>query len=907
MDLVVELMRSYAKLASFALAADCQVLKTKIDVDSDAFEPFSPNFLHRLAIVAHKDDRRSHPDHEAHTRQIFSAFRQRPEQESGLRGVTQWAELLAIMLPKSPKRTMEYLAKTSALVEAMARSISQEQTHKGTNGAKRIRSNLQDLTFTLQFLEKAWDMMATAAEKFASQLAGDSLSTLLSWLSETHRTILACEIPEVKELLREFATANPNVAHSFLADAIALERKFSMLERLVRSQQMQLRVSAVGMMCSDLVALWKRYQEKLTAGLFVETDLAFLQYFASYLIQHGTIDYFLSSSCHPEITMESANIIGFLMVTKTYTTQQTDLLWLTIETSRDPRISDALIRMLLRITQLFEPETIENMFAQMSSLKTDHFNGAIRELFHSLLQHACKIPHETLMVGPRRICLRLIQEASIFDAKSTLANPEVFSWAFNEIKDIVVQACPESGRQELLVGCRDDILANSATTHGSLQVLFLLTTTGTSISALISDFDFASLVVGELECSLSNARTVGFSPVYSSRFGPARRKFISTIITRHGAFISREVGRRLWDLLIGPGAICLDDVKAGWDDLNNALQCTGLQNEFLAACVEDYLPALSPKHFCDGALEFVREVVLMEVRNPNTMIFDGQFTGDIHSLELLWKMILQAEPRTIADQAIHTLVSEVYVESAAMKGLPPDRAHEVHLALAKRCLNQLKDAAEALRERHDRALDSPSNDEQHKLQFTRSLRVVRALLESLKAQSCFSAPDLRSLMLQAPSAVDGDLAELKYQAFNGGDQTEIAPIEIGVHNTGASLLASIKEITGFHNYRLYYRGQPLTPTSDDICKSIKDLDIVSGLILVRRQSDALETPSRIRPGAFTLEIEVLHYFSELWEYLSMDEMLASEVRNYPPLNYCSETLLIRFPLDLPVPHSASSG
>jgi len=887
MDLVVDLMRSYAKLASFTLAADCRVLKAKIAADSDVFEPFSPNFLHRLAIVAHRDDRRSHPDYEARTRTIFSTFRHRPEQESGLRGITQWAELLAIMLPKSPKRTMEYLAKTSALVEAIARSISQEQSHKGINGTKRIRSYQQDLTFTLQFLEKAWDMMATAADKFASQLPGDSLSTLISWLSETHRTILACETPEIKEILRRSAAANPNVPHSFLADAITLERKFSMLERLVRSQQMQLRVSAVGMMCSDLVALWKRYQEKLTAGLHVETDLAFLQYFASYLIQHGTIEYFLSSSCHPEITVESANIIGFLMVTKTYTPQQTDLLWLTIETSRDPRISDALIRMLLRITQLFEPETIGHIFAKMSSLKIDHFNGGMRDLFHSLLQHAYKIPHETLMVAPRQICLRLIQEASIFDAKSTLANPEVFSWAFNEIKDIIVQACPEPGRQELLLSCQDDIRANSATTHGSLQVLFLLTTTGISLPTLVSDYDFVSLLVDEFECALSNARTVGFSPVYSSRFGPARRKFISSVITRHGGSISTERGRRLWDLLVGPGAICLDDVKTGWDDLNNALQCTGLQNGFLAACVEEYLPALSPKHFCDGALEFVRELVLMEVRNPNTMVFDGQSTKDIHSLEILWKMILQAEPRTIADQAIHTLVSEVYVESAAMKGLPPDRAREVHLCLAKRCLNQLKDAAEALRECHDRRLESPSNDEQYKLQFTRSLRVVRALLDSLKAQSCFSAPDLRSLMLQTPSAIDGDLAELKYQAFDGGDQTEIAPIEIGVHNTGASLLASIREITGFHNYRLYYRGQPLTPTSDDICKSIKDLGIVSGLILVRRQSDALETPSRIRPGAFTLEIEVLHYFSELWEYLSMDEMLASEIYQF----------LIRLPAD----------
>ncbi|KXJ97572.1 hypothetical protein Micbo1qcDRAFT_230193 [Microdochium bolleyi] len=311
----------------------------------------------------------------------------------------------------------------------------------------------------------------------------------------------------------------------------------------------------------------------------------------------------------------------------------------------------------------------------------------------------------------------------------------------------------------------------------------------------------------------------------------------------HGSTISKGQGRKLWDHLVGRNATCFDDMTAGWDDINNAFKRTHLHNEFLNACLHDYLPELPPRCFCAGALGFVRENLLADLDDPSTTIFDVESITDCKSLELLWRMVLESPPHTIEDQAIHTLVSEVYVNSATIKALPPDRAREIHFLLAKRCMRQLNSAAQALQslERNTAAAAAAAQStdsarveqsRHYELQFTRSLRVVKDLLRTLKGQAHFSAPDLRSLMLQSPSAVDGDLADLKYQSFDEDGQSAIVPFNIGLRNTGASLLASLRAATGFHNYRLYYRGQPLAPTSDDVCKSIQELDITSGLILI---------------------------------------------------------------------------
>ncbi len=141
------------------------------------------------------------------------------------------------------------------------------------------------------------------------------------------------------------------------------------------------------------------------------------------------------------------------------------------------------------------------------------------------------------------------------------------------------------------------------------------------------------------------------------------------------------------------------------------------------------------------------------------------------------------------------------------------------LALVDRCLSQLSSAAAKLKADND-GIASGDEDSmvivpteqqvrQQELLFIRSLAVLREFHRLHQAKSHFSAPDLRSLILDSPNDVDGESAELKYQSFDGDQQTDVKPLNIGKRNTAASLLASLREVTGFANYRIYYRGRPL--------------------------------------------------------------------------------------------------
>jgi ubiquitin carboxyl-terminal hydrolase 34 len=166
---------------------------------------------------------------------------------------------------------------------------------------------------------------------------------------------------------------------------------------------------------------------------------------------------------------------------------------------------------------------------------------------------------------------------------------------------------------------------------------------------------------------------------------------------------------------------------------------------------------------------------------------------------------------------------------------------------------------------------------QSQRKFLRAIQFLKLFLGRYRTNPGFALPDLRSLMPEAPSEVEGDLTELKYQSFDGLVQTNVRPLNIGKLNTAASLLASLREETGFDNYRAYYRGRPFAPTEQDICKSLEDLQVREGLILVKKENLDMGSSSRVRAGSSPLEVEISSYFDELQSYLDLEEPMAREV------------------------------
>ncbi|KAK6842367.1 hypothetical protein PG987_003227 [Apiospora arundinis] len=734
-------------------------------------------------------------------------------------------------------------------------------------------------------------------EKFLSHFAHDTVNGLIPHLTTIFRLSLHGEHKEAMDLVREHQKTHPEIAPKFTIDAIAHEWRYGVLVKLIRSRQMQLRVAAVTMLSQDLVNSWRKTGD---APDDAGHGSVYLRYFADYLVNTGLIDYILGPTCHPEITQESSNIIGFLVVTITYTAAQANLFWDTVTSTQDPRVAEALVRMLARITALMVPEQQSLMWQHMQNLPLEAMTHYMRDLCDALMKAPMNKQQASPSLAPLttmhfNFVLRLLRESSVLNSQGSIAFPEVQLFAVLKFKELLHHGLSTEVREALVLDCIADIAAKSLTTSGSLTALWLLINKAIGhLGLLVANHDFTRLIIDELETTISRARHVGTVMVYGntmegSSINNARRDLICSLILNFGNAITPANGRRLWDLLVGTGAVCHEDRRAAWQSLNVLRKHPRQeQNAYLSSCLHEYLPTLPPACYCDGALEFVRYSLLSLVNDTNGAVFDeeGQVETDI--VELVWQIILTAPNQSIEKDAIQMLVNDVYVDGELIMSFPLHRARKVHFGLVNRCLDQLAEAAKALQAFNKDVLngdddepmanvDTETQQKEQELKFVRSLLVLRTFQRALQGKARFAAPDLRSLMLQAPGTMEGEPAGLKYQSFDGHEHTEVKTLSIGRQNTAASLLASLREATGFDNYRIFYRGAPLTPTEEQICKSLEDLDIHDGLILVKKETGAVLSPVKIKPGASPLEIEIMSHFKELWEYLSMEEGLAQEI------------------------------
>ncbi|KAI1143859.1 hypothetical protein F5Y05DRAFT_8632 [Hypoxylon sp. FL0543] len=892
-EIISQMFIQIARLTGFLLAVDCRTLVHALNREDSDFDLISPGFLRLFGNITMKDENYlSNGYAYASNSAISESLDVLQASSDGLQvQLKRFTELLGTNLSRSPKKVMDNFVGVCWLMDSILRDSYRKHSYPGTYSPAALARAEKNLDYGLEFFAAVAGAMDIVIEKFTNNLSSETAMGLIATLPSILKHALLSSRGKAAQFIEDHRRNNPEILERFTTDAIPFEWKMRILCKLVTSRQMQLRVAGATTLCEDLVQHWRGYVERQEGGDDIPY-LAYLRYLSGYLVDTKIVDYLLGPTCHPEITQASFNIVGFLAVTKTYTAAQTDLLWQTLTSTQDPRISDAIVRMMLKVVGLLDLESLCYMCEKFYGLPIEAFSSCMRDLFEHVTKQIQEkmIPYHLLPIAPYKICVRLLQESSVYGSQGNVAYPEIHQFALAKFGALLHSGPDQAGRQSIWMDCVHDIAAKSPTTSGSLQVLSTLMNNTPALQMLIAEHDLTRLLVEELESTIANALVVGFRPVYANPIGHARRRIITSIIVNHGSTIDSELGQRLWDLLVGNGAACQDDRKAAWDDLNMALKRNRLNNPFLDACLREYLPKLPPTCYCSGSLAFVREAIIPLANDTNAMVLDDEDSTKSAGLELLWQMILTAPDHTIEEAAISTLVDDIYVDSKSITSYPLHRARRVHFALAQRCLQQLKRAAQTLKGFSGSTSNGDGQlmvvavtDEQRKeqeLQFTRSLQVLVALLKALQTRPHFAAPDLRSLMLQAPSPVDGDSADLKYQSFDGDDGSDIKPLDIGLKNTAASLLATLREATGFENYRLYYRGQPLAPSESAICKSIEELDIKNGFILVKKESGVANPPRRIKPGASPLDIEILRHFKDLWEYLSMEEKLAREIYHF---------------------------
>ncbi|KAK0645991.1 hypothetical protein B0T16DRAFT_412380 [Cercophora newfieldiana] len=889
--------KSFARLTSFFVELDLKMFRNMASPDQHRLpELASPPYVKALGLIARGGEMGmlSHPLgngdgnwHYVHKLdEILDAIHGFHANQGGaLAYVKRLVAIEADLVPRTPRLTehIAYLCVLTADIMALSqRRLSALSHHVADQARNNIASGYGFFNATSVALTQLIDKHVN--------IPFDAASVLLQALTDIYQICLSTDRIVPLDILKEHRQNHPSISPRNTAEAIAYRWKFTKCSKLIMSSQMQLRVMAVSAMCNDLVTFYKKYNEPSE-----DSSIAFMSYVADFLLKAGLVAYILGPTCHPEITIESSNIIGFLVVSATYTNSHTDALWQTVTSTQDPRVSDALIRMTSRIANLFMYEALLYFCEKLNTVPVENFGATMREFCENVLRHLIiKMPVEKTASdsAPYDLCIRLIRQSSVFGVQSPTAHPDLNQFAIQKFKELLSHGPTIDCRGKIYQDCMNDIASKSASSIGSLWVLcsMLRPTPQRELHALTAEHDFTRLLVDELEAAIPAAQRAGFPTVLSGPQNFPRREMLALVIHNEPATIDGDLGPRLWHLLVGPGAASQEDRDVAWCMLYNSCRGDVSENPFVLTCYSQYLPTLDPEYFCAGALKFVCKGIVPKVNDALSILLDDEDSADRAGIEQLWRMILTAPDGTIEHEAIRTLARDIYIDSVSIRSFSHYRARKVHLALVDRCLRQLSSAAAKLKAFNNAATvgDDDSmvvvtTDQQlleQELLFIRSLSVLREFHCLYQEKAHFSAPDLRSLILDSPNEVEGDPAELKYQSFDGDTQTDIKPLKIGKRNTAASLLASLREVTGFNNYRIYYKGRPFVPQESDICRSLEDLRIHNGIILVKRESDVPASPTRPRAGASPVEVEILSHFEEFWEYLSMEDKLAQEIFNF---------------------------
>lgn len=924
---------SFIQLTFFLVKLDIQTLQeartTASTPDRRIPALYSGGYLHQLTLLTRRDldvedentsSNSGAPPHDDSTI-LLDELEACSSDSLGL--LDSFVTALVDILPALPK-LIDYLGSVTQLVvvivqRAVVPSQQSDDVDKSSAAEDRVDKSHQ-------LWAKASECLTVLLNKHVTQLTNDGVPLAITALSQILRCSSSGSHPLAVQLREEYCRTRDLTSQAWVPDGIALEWRFEMLGRLIRCSQMQLRVTGVTTMCSELVNLWKRLGE--------DSDNPLLRQVGKYLLSSELIEYILGPNCHPEIIVESANIVGFLVVTKMYRQEHTDRLWQVMTSSQDPRVADALARMVGSITNLFDYSSLSELCAKFDELPIACFTTSMRSLWDQIARqmvNKCSLGGKPLSFQPYKLCLRLLRESSVCNSKYQIAHPDAQYFAMQKFRELLNHGPDPAGRDELYRSCLEDLSQKSETTLGSLWALTMAIrpTIAHEMQILAQNHDLTKLVVEEFEHVVKTATQTGIQSVICGTANQPRRDLVTNIIRYQPGTIDDGLGSKLWGLLVGPLALCRQDREAGWKILNDTMNRNQGKNVYIRTCLAQYLPALPASCLCEGTLDFVKYESLSLVGQHDDFHLDDLSAVRSSSIEQLWRIILTCEDPSLALHAIHSLAVEVYMNNELLAAYPALRMRQVHLYVVRRCFDQMRGSAARIGESRNslssrEEADSASTvtaDNQADAEpriFIRSLQLLRYFLEAHQSKPHLAAPDLRALMSQSPSEIAGDPAQLKYQSFDGMQQTEVRPLMIGVRNTAASLLASLRRETGFQNYRAYYRGRPFVPNEHDVCRSLEELQIQEGLILVKREvedaenggNDAKEgaeeeNPAsfKYRPGTSSLQIEVLSHFAEMWDYLILEESLAREVG----LNLCSNRIWRLIRSDLSIPHSPTNG
>lgn len=771
-----------------------------------------------------------------------------------------------------------------------------ERRNYGADGS------LTDTPVYICALKAVYDLLRAVDEKYqvhiskkSAWVASDTSEVLLGRISSLYRSICIRDpgfaLQKVaKDLLVEFPQATTPDDYASL---IYYGWRFRILKRQIMDGRMELRVHGMETMQTDLINVWRKYVNGNPPGFMHPV----VSYLVSFLRKHRIVDYILGIGSHPQLISRSFNIVGFLIVTSTYTDLDTDTIWNTVIESQDPRTVAEVLTMFTKTFHMHTLAALLYLCSKLLDLPLDRFDGRMIEYCDRLLcvmreKHGDRNVHgpwDTLHVDaiPVRLCVRLIRESSAAEKLAVEHKTHLQRFASAQLSQFI-HGLSETDKMETYERCIQDIADMNQFTVGSLQALYALLPSHEpqDIRKLATDFGLTRLVINEVSHTLDVSQT-DFSDPFSRTGFLSRVNILARIIDSVPDTVTEELADVLWKSVFTSKRLVTFTRRSLWEMLCGVtMRCTK-RNPFIDHCIQVCLPQLSPEDYSPELLLFVKETIGYEIRFDLPEPAAENEVISIPGMDRVWNLILTAPPCSIEAEATSFAI-DVYLDHGLINRSPRSAVEATHIALVDRCVEQLQSAAAKLKTVNGNAAPAPGQDDpmvlatsdggtrDEELRFGRSLLFLRQLLHGLRTRPQYSPP-------QGPPPdlperpVKGELVSIHYQAFHGGTSSQVRSLPTGDLSTASELVDRLAHLTGFTKFNTIHGGQKVGLFENpDV--TIRDLKIHSGLLIVRRDADSREASLTGRRQSLTLvDSEVLKHFDNLYDLLFLEDHLAQQV------------------------------
>ncbi|KAG2411729.1 hypothetical protein HFD88_009285 [Aspergillus terreus] len=733
----------------------------------------------------------------------------------------------------------------------------------------------------LEFAKAAYDLIRVIDDKYQAHITkkspwvssdvSESMIRVISWF---YLCLCHCDSTFVQQIAEDLSIGLPeNIPVDTYPSILYYGWKFMTLKKHITEGRMELRVHGIESMQMELVNVWRQHIQHNPAG----TEDPVVQYLLGFLRENEILQYIVGVDSHPQLISRSGNILGFLVVTSTYTDADTDIIWKTVTESPDARMVSEVLGMLTRTFSMHVSSSPALLYlcAKVLDLPLFRFDPRMVEFCEQLLHHVRDKHGDESDVDaiPLRLCVRLIRESAAAEDISVEQKALVQKFASTQLSLFMNVGLSEMDKMETYERCIQDVAEMNQFVVGSIQALNALLPPHDSqeIQRLAMDFDLARLVIAELAHTVETNKT-DFSDPFSKNGFLSRIQLLARIIDKVPEYITEDLSDLLWWKIFMSKTLVPFGRRALWDTLCGLTSHGGKRNPFIERCIHSYLPKVSPSDYSPDVLAFAKQTINYEVRFDPPPVVDENEVISVPGIERIWTFILTAPPGSIETDATRFAI-EIYLDHGMIRRSPKSAIEATHIALVDRCVDQLKSAASKLKSSDTDSMNETSADE---LRFSRSLLFLRQFLQGLRSRPQYSPPQGPPPGLPGK----GDLVDIRYQAFDGNGQSTVRSLRIGDLSTAAELVEKFAQLTGFSKFNTIFAGRRVNLLENPNL-TVRELKLTSGLVLVQKDPDSRQVALTGRRQSLTpVDSEVLKHFDDLYDLLELEDHLAREIYDF---------------------------